>query len=73
MAQLFESLVTCPEKLLLFDRHVNHSRVWRDTLVAYFFEVCTILDERRERTQVRFEHVPALLAGVPSRVRRGSR
>lgn len=51
-----------------FDRQVDDSRVWRDTLVAYFFETCRLLDARREWLQVRLDRVPVLLSGVPTRV-----
>jgi alpha-glucuronidase len=51
-----------------FDLQVAHSTVWRDTLVAYFFERSKIFDERRGWLQVRLSSVPALLSGIPNRV-----
>ncbi|MEO3755234.1 alpha-glucuronidase family glycosyl hydrolase [Streptomyces sp. B6B3] len=50
------------------DLQADHSTVWRDTLVAYFFETSGILDEQRGWLQVRYSSVTALLAGVPSRM-----
>lgn len=53
------------------DLQFAHATLWRDTLVAYFFEWCRLLDERRSWLQVRFSGPqPAFLTGTttPNRV-----
>jgi alpha-glucuronidase len=53
-----------------FDAQVAHATLWRDTIVAYFFRLSRILDERRSWVQVELADPDAalLLGGWPNRV-----
>ncbi|HEY8454797.1 MAG TPA: alpha-glucuronidase family glycosyl hydrolase [Actinopolymorphaceae bacterium] len=51
------------ETLERFDRQVEHATLWRDSIVAFYFDRGRILDERREWVQVRRTDNTVLLGG----------
>ncbi|HEX6514347.1 MAG TPA: alpha-glucuronidase family glycosyl hydrolase [Nocardioidaceae bacterium] len=52
-----------------FDQHVDHATRWRDSIVAFFFRYCRILDEQRSWLQVELNDGNDLLfGGWPNRV-----
>lgn len=55
--------------LATFDDHVAHATLWRDTIVAFFFNLSRILDKRRSWLQVEVSPTSVLLlGGWPNRV-----
>ncbi|WP_200215074.1 alpha-glucuronidase family glycosyl hydrolase [Micromonospora coerulea] len=53
-----------------FDAHIAHATLWRDTIVAYFFRLSRVLDERRSWVQVKLADPGAelVLGGWPNRL-----
>lgn len=51
------------EALATFDDHVAHATLWRDTMVAYYFALGRILDERRAWLQADLTGSSSLLLG----------
>ncbi|MFW6599818.1 alpha-glucuronidase family glycosyl hydrolase [Propionibacteriaceae bacterium Y2011] len=51
-----------------FAGHLDHARVWRDTIVAFFFDQSRILDQQRQWLQVEVSGPGLLLGGWPNRI-----
>lgn len=53
--------------LASFEAHLRHARLWRDTVVAFYFSLCRILSENRTWFQVD-PATDLLLGGWPNRL-----